>query len=553
LLLILTIFLSPLIAQPSLNLWKNNTPHIGSTHTLHHVETNKDGTPIKNEDHLLLTCDYNGYFLFAEGSATNHYSICNNGDQTLNIQLPLQLVGTGISQMSINQPSQSSITPNSCVDFSLTYTAPATYASADFSLAIISDDPQQATCTWNYEVGVTPPANDNCTDAIPIACGDSVSSSNFGANTELAGMCSLDSDARTVFYTIVGDGSVITLSTANPGTDFDTEISVYSTTSDCTDVVCVGNNDDAVGLSSIFGFPSVPGTTYIIAVAGFSNNQGFFELSVSCSEPDTESCKENITPLCGVTSIIGTNVGANNPFNQLGICNLAPAAKMVLYSIVGDGNDITLSTDSPVTNFDTEISVLLPSSDCLEVVCIGNDDDGGTDLTSMLTFSSEAGVTYIIAVAGFSTSEGDFELSLPAIECPTASVSDPCDCENPANIKNSNGSINLFADELTFTGLGTIQCTDNCDGFLTATGSPITDFGTAPSIIPFFRQSGDFPAATFTVGGVPLTLDEGTCTDDCITIPTLSQWGLFIFSLLVLNIGVVLLKRKEWMFGQIEL
>ncbi|MEM1119542.1 MAG: IPTL-CTERM sorting domain-containing protein [Bacteroidota bacterium] len=130
---------------------------------------------------------------------------------------------------------------------------------------------------------------------------------------------------------------------------------------------------------------------------------------------------------------------------------------------------------------------------------------------------------------------------------PMVSVTDPCNCDDPLNVRDGRGNNLLYHDVLTFTGTGPIVCTSNCGAFLDRSGNPITNFGTAPAAVDFYRSPGDYAASTFDVGGINANLAAGTCGDTCpfINIPTMSQWGLLIFGLLMLNLGVMLLYRKE--------
>ncbi len=70
------------------------------------------------------------------------------------------------------------------------------------------------------------PVNDDCTDAIAINCGDVITGSNVGAAADGVA-CNTVYSQHGVWYTIVGNGGELTLSTCNDGSDFDTQIAVF--------------------------------------------------------------------------------------------------------------------------------------------------------------------------------------------------------------------------------------------------------------------------------------------------------------------------------------
>ncbi len=127
-------------------------------------------------------------------------------------------------------------------------------------------------------------ANDDCIDAEPITCGDIISGSTLGATVDNAPNCFGVADVGNgVWYTLVGDGSSVTLSTDNPGTDlsFNTQLRVYWNT--CTNLYCVASNDDInAGTKSEVTFTSICGATYYVLVDGSGSATLNFDLSMSC-------------------------------------------------------------------------------------------------------------------------------------------------------------------------------------------------------------------------------------------------------------------------------
>ena len=101
---------------------------------------------------------------------------------------------------------------------------------------------------------------------------------------------------------------------------------------------------------------------------------------------------------------------------------------------------ITASTCSPNTLYDTRISVY--SGSCDSLVCVAGNDDGapnstnphpcnnngggGSDFLSEIEFPVVQGETYYLMIHGFGSSAGDFELTLTCDSACTAPVNDEC-------------------------------------------------------------------------------------------------------------------------------
>lgn len=125
-------------------------------------------------------------------------------------------------------------------------------------------------------------ANDLCTGAININCGQTINGTTVGATLDAVGTCVTTlNTAPGVWYSFTGDGSIVTLSLC--GSAYDTKIGVFSGT--CAGLVCVTGNDDFCGLQSQVTFNSVPGTNYFVLVTGFSTASGAFSLARTCIAP----------------------------------------------------------------------------------------------------------------------------------------------------------------------------------------------------------------------------------------------------------------------------
>ncbi len=248
---------------------------------------------------------------------------------------------------------------------------------------------------------LAPPANDLCTGAININCGQTIAGTTAAATSDAVGTCTTSlGTAPGVWYSFVGTGTNNTLSLC--GSSYDTKIGVFSGT--CAALVCVAGNDDFCGLQSQVTVPTTAGTTYYVLVTGFSTASGAYTLNRTCAPPANDICTGAVTINCGQT-INGSTVGATS--DAVATCgttlNTAPG---LWYRFTGDGSAVTMSLCG--SSYDTKIGVF--SGTCAALVCVaGNDDFCG--LQSQVTFNTVAATDYFILVTGFSTSAGNFSLT----------------------------------------------------------------------------------------------------------------------------------------------
>lgn len=138
-------------------------------------------------------------------------------------------------------------------------------AAGDFTLSV-------ASCEIFIE-------NDNCANALPLACGQTITGSTVGASAATVPFCGTGlSTAPGVWYSFVGNGADATLSLC--GSSYDTKIGIFTGT--CGSLVCVGGNDDFCGLQSQRVVATTAGTTYYVYVTGFSSASGVFTLNLDC-------------------------------------------------------------------------------------------------------------------------------------------------------------------------------------------------------------------------------------------------------------------------------
>jgi hypothetical protein len=262
-----------------------------------------------------------------------------------------------------------------------------------------------------------PPANDNCEDAIAINCASgAVSGTNVGATTSLGETTTFGTTNNAVWYSLIGDGSQVTLSTCG-GATYDNYIRVYS--GSCGDYTDVTFSDDFCGTQAQVTFSALSGTTYYILVSGFGQgNSGPFTMNVSCiAPPANDNCANAVALTCGGTQA-GTTVAATQGADE--------DAAGVWYSILGDGSTITVS-NCGAGSFDSVIEVFTGSCGTLTEIGEGDDECGSQSAVSWL---STVGETYYVLVRGFGefTPRGTFTLSVL--------------CQNLCTLAQSGGFVN---------------------------------------------------------------------------------------------------------------
>ncbi len=160
-----------------------------------------------------------------------------------------------------------------------------------------------------------PPANDLCATATPLACGQTLTGSNLGATAtgDPTVTCTTAIRNGGVFYSVIGTGGSMTVTTCTTATDFDTQLFVFSGA--CGTYVCVGGNDDAIPgttTCSSVTFNSQFGLTYRVFVNGYlTTDVGTFGLMLTCATPPAAPAITSLSPVSGPTGSTVIATGSN--------------------------------------------------------------------------------------------------------------------------------------------------------------------------------------------------------------------------------------------------
>lgn len=156
-----------------------------------------------------------------------------------------------------------------------------------------------------------------------------------------------------------------------------------------------------------------------IAQAACQNWQGADTLcaNVSCPQPPPNDLCDNAIPVAIPSVTAGSTQLSTFDTGLPATCGTSITTAGVWYSLIGNGNTITIDTCSGTT-YDSKISVFCPN--CSAPACVtGNDDSCG--LQSTVSFCTAVGETYLILVHGFGGATGPFQLTVtngPACSTP---------------------------------------------------------------------------------------------------------------------------------------
>lgn len=257
------------------------------------------------------------------------------------------------------------------------------------------------------------PANDACSAAIGIGCGETLPGTTTNATVDDVAECGTVLSSPGVWYTFTGTGDQVLVSTCF-NHSYDTKVSVY--TGGCGALECLGGNDDSEGCDygSRFAFPSTNGTVYHILVHGYEDQTGDFELEIECVDLPNDLCASAL-PLTCFGTVDGSTTYAT--FDDVEECGTGIQAPGIWYTFTGVDATVILSTCENF-GYDTRINVF--SGSCTDLVCVtGNDDSPDAGVCSEAVFLAEPDETYFVLVQGYDGATGDFGLSMTCLPCGT--------------------------------------------------------------------------------------------------------------------------------------
>lgn len=265
--------------------------------------------------------------------------------------------------------------------------------------------------TVSITAAAPPLVNDNCSGALPLTCGVTVTGSTATATADAVPTCVTTlNTAPGVWYKLDNVTGNVTLSLC--GSSYDTKMGVFTGT--CASPVCVTGNDDFCSLQSQVTFTATLGTTYYVLVTGFSTNSGAFTLVPTCTQI-VDPCSSIATTTCGTANTATlSGAGVWSPTANCGFTT--PGTEKVYSFVATNSGPYTLQVTSTNSGGYVDYFLKAASGGCSSTgwSCIGDVFSPTTKSMGTLT----AGTTYYILMDAETTASvtQTFQINCPAFD-----------------------------------------------------------------------------------------------------------------------------------------
>ncbi|HEY4282501.1 MAG TPA: PPC domain-containing protein, partial [Chthoniobacterales bacterium] len=285
-------------------------------------------------------------------------------------------------------------------------------AGVTYVIAVDGNGGSSGTVRMNVTGYAPPPPNDNFANAILLpSVSTSVSSNNLSATKETgepnhAG----NSGGKSVWWrwTAPADGQV-TINTI--GSNFDTTLGIYTGSAVNALTLIAGDDDSGGNQASKITFNAFAGTTYQIAVDGFSGGAGAIVLNVVLPQPPPAN--DNFSGAFVLSGEAPVASGSNsNATKEAG--EPAHAGSTGGHSVWWRWTAPTsgyASVSTAGSDFDTLLAVYTGTQVSALTEIASNDQANGTD-QSQVVFAVTAGVEYRIAVDGWFGAQGNVSVAI---------------------------------------------------------------------------------------------------------------------------------------------
>jgi hypothetical protein len=270
---------------------------------------------------------------------------------------------------------------------------------------LLGDAETTSAVTQNFSISCGTPlaANDDCSGAKPLACGQTLTGSTTSTSPDNAAACGglAVGTGGGVWYKVVGTGGFMSVSTCNAATNYDTKLHVYA--GSCSALTCVTANDDyfstpytcgTSSLSSIAEWCSVSGQTYYVLVTGYLASTGNFGITLDCNSAPAVAISP-VGPFCqGAASVTLSASPLGGTFSGTGVSSsgvFSPAA-------AGPGTHTITYTVCGISATTTITVIATPANDACGsaiTVAAGNSYSGNTTCAT-----ADGGITYCGTTGG---------------------------------------------------------------------------------------------------------------------------------------------------------
>ena len=287
-----------------------------------------------------------------------------------------------------------------------------------------------------------PATNDDCADAVTIACGDTLTGqSTVGATGGTPTSC-VGTIGDDVWYTFTGDGQINTLTATSTNAE-PPQVEVYQSTDGTCAGFTAGSCFAAAGTgetTTVVNLTSALGTVYYIHIGNYINGDPAvaFDLAMTCAAPptapDNDECSGaidlTVNPDASCGSVVsGTVFGATPSAVDAAACG-GTEDDDVWYSFTATETAQSISLNNPAGST-TDLYHSLWTGDCASLTLVpGTCSDANTSTPSGLT----PGTVYYVRVyttTGTGLQTTTFDICIGTL--PLAPDND--DCSNASSIK----------------------------------------------------------------------------------------------------------------------
>jgi hypothetical protein len=264
--------------------------------------------------------------------------------------------------------------------------------------------------------------NDECSDAIAVHCGDTITGSTAEANNSGGGI------SRDVFYSYKGNGTPEMVTVSLCGSNYNTYVRILK---DCslTSQIAYNNNSDDCGeysLQSKLTFVSDGVSTYIIMIEGYYEDDfGDYQMNITCEPhipPANDNC-ESVTPtvLTNGTPVTftGTTVGATMSANEQSLFTYATVWEAV--TLTGQCNTLTYNfCGTPFANMISALIAYVSSCSSTQYVMSNSYNASAcTDGNYTIRFTNLPAGTYYLPVLAdvLLNKAGEYTMTVVSEDC----------------------------------------------------------------------------------------------------------------------------------------
>jgi len=287
--------------------------------------------------------------------------------------------------------------------------------------------------TGDIQLNITapPPPNDDFANAIALTgATDNSTGSNHGA-TEEVGEPAQSGQINSAWWSWTAPSSGF-FQVDTIGSDFDTWLSLFTGPA-VNNLTFIGADDDSgLGLTSLYNLNATAGTTYSIAVDGYSNyTLGSINLNIAPTAPPNDNFANRIGLAGQTANATGSNIRATQEVDEP---TQSGTTESVWWTWTAPTTE-NYTFDTLNSNFDTWLSVYSGSAlNSLSLIDFNDDVIPGSDLTSRVSLNATAGTTYQIAVDGWQSNTGQINLNIAPTPAGSAGAGNLTGTANAATI-----------------------------------------------------------------------------------------------------------------------